>query len=306
MTTSIHKENLMHAVKMMSAAAVLALGLAPAAHAQTSSGEAVRLTILTFSQPVQLPGVTLPAGKYRFEMEDLNTTGHTVKVSREDGTNVGLFKTITATDNSRDLKSTDVAIMWSERSAGQPQALKEWYYPQRSNGEEFVYPRTEAVAIAAANHASVPTEQDGKIVRVDENGNVADESDSSASKSSGSSSSGSNTSASSPSSNSSASNSSGANSASNSSASNSSASNSSGSNASTPAAQTQVAQAPAASSVGTSGAAPRAPSSQAPAPARKTLPRTASQLALFELLSGLSLAAAFGVRQLRTRLAVRS
>ena len=37
-------------------------------------------------------------------------------------------------------------------------------------------------------------------------------------------------------------------------------------------------------------------------PARKHLPRTSSSLALFELISGLSLAGGFAVRQLRARL----
>ena len=37
-------------------------------------------------------------------------------------------------------------------------------------------------------------------------------------------------------------------------------------------------------------------------PMRKHLPRTASSLALFELLSGLSIAGGFAVRQLRQRL----
>ena len=57
--------------------------------------------------------------------------------------------------------------MWAERPAGQPQAAKEWYYPQRSTGEEFVYPKAQALAIAAANNASVATEENGKVIRVE-------------------------------------------------------------------------------------------------------------------------------------------
>ena len=44
------------------------------------AAEVKRLTILTFTAPVQLPGVTLPAGKYRFEMADVNNAAHTVRV----------------------------------------------------------------------------------------------------------------------------------------------------------------------------------------------------------------------------------
>lgn len=238
------------ASRMIGGTIVLAAVLAPAVHAQTSA-EAVRLTILTFSAPVQLPGMILPAGKYRFEMADL-TTGHTVRVSKEDGTNVGLFKTISTTDPTRDLRDTDVLIMWAERAAGQPQALREWYYPQRSTGEEFVYPRAEARAIAVANRASVPTEENGKIVRIEGSEGAATETA-----------------------------------------------------ASTTAAETRIAQNTAPASVGTSGQSSQTPA-PASAPERRTLPRTASQLSLVELLGGLSIAAALGVRHLRVRNAARS
>jgi hypothetical protein len=57
-------------------------------------------------------------------------------------------------------------------------------------------------------------------------------------------------------------------------------------------ARAETAPAPMTQSAGTSGSRP----------ARKHLPRTSSSLALFELISGLSLAGGFAVRQLRQRL----
>ena len=272
----------MRSFKLIGGAMVLAASFAAAAHAQDTA-ETKRLTILTFSAPVQLPGTTLPAGKYRFEMADVNNAAHTVRVLSEDGTKViGTFSTVPTTTPTRDLRDTDTLVMWAERPAGQPQAAKEWYYPQRSIGDEFVYPKAQAQALAAANHASVASEDNGKIVRVEENANAN------------------------------------ANSNSNSTAA-----------ASTPAAEpreTRTAQnapapapTPAPAAVGTSGqntagqnntaarqAPAPAPAPATPAPARaRRLPRTASQLGFFELLSGLSIAAAFAVRQLRTRAAAQ-
>ena len=61
----------MRAFRVIGGAIVLATVLAPAVRAQDTA-EVRRLTILTFSAPVQLPGMTLPAGKYRFEMADIN------------------------------------------------------------------------------------------------------------------------------------------------------------------------------------------------------------------------------------------
>src|SRR6266478_7016270 len=157
----------MGSLKMIGGAIVLAAVIAPAVKAQDTA-ETRRLTILTFSAPVQLPGITLPAGKYRFEMADLNNAAHTVRVLNESGTKVlGTFSTIPTTIPTRDLRDTNTLVMWAERPAGQPQAAKEWYYPQHSIGEEFDYPRAQALALAAVNHAAVASEENGKVVRVE-------------------------------------------------------------------------------------------------------------------------------------------
>src|ERR1700730_13487038 len=148
----------MRTLKMIGAAIVLVAALAPAVQAQDVA-DVKRLTILTFSAPVQLPGITLPAGKYRFEMADINNAAHTVRILNEDGTKVlGTFSTVPTTMPTRDLRDTDTLVMFAERPAGQPQAAKEWYYPQRSIGEEFIYPKAQAAALAAANHTSVASD----------------------------------------------------------------------------------------------------------------------------------------------------
>ena len=68
--------------------------------------------------------------------------------------------------------------MFEERPAGSPQAMKAWFYPGNSTGEEFIYPKKQAVAIAKANHepvlatdADTANSKSGKVARVDENGN---------------------------------------------------------------------------------------------------------------------------------------
>lgn len=158
----------MRALRITAAALVLAAALAPVVRGQDTA-ETRRLTILSFSAPVQLPGVTLPAGKYRFEMADINNAAHTVRVLSEDGQKtLGTFHTIPSSLPQRDLKDQDTLVMFSERPAGMPQAAREWFYPGRSSGEEFVYPKEQAVAIAKANCTSVASEEDGKISRVED------------------------------------------------------------------------------------------------------------------------------------------
>ena len=61
--------------------------------------------------------------------------------------------------------------MFAERPAGQPQAAREWFYPGRSIGVEFVYPKEQAATIAKANKTSVAASDGDKTGRVDEKGN---------------------------------------------------------------------------------------------------------------------------------------
>jgi len=49
------------------------------------------------------------------------------------------------------MKATDKTVMtFGERAAGQPQAIRAWFYPGRNWGEEFVYPKYRAVELAKA------------------------------------------------------------------------------------------------------------------------------------------------------------
>jgi len=51
--------------------------------------------------------------------------------------------------------SDEPVVMFSERPAGAPQAIKAWFYPGERIGQEFVYPKRQAMELAAANHAPV-------------------------------------------------------------------------------------------------------------------------------------------------------
>jgi hypothetical protein len=275
-------KKLMRALRLTCGALALAALVAPVANAQDTA-EVRRLTILTFSEPVQLPGKTLPAGKYRFEMADVNNAAHVVRVLSEDGqTVIGTFHTVASTQPQRDLQAQDTLVMFAERPAGQPQAAKEWYYPGRSIGEEFIYPKDQAQTLAKLNKTSVPVEEDGKVTRVDGSEPAAS---ASASNAPAASSAPAAAPASTPA--------------------QSAPQSTTATNRPASAAQAPTERpAPSNSAVGTAGQAPAAAQNQSAAPAR-TLPRTASSLYLFELLSVLSIAAAFGVRQLRLRAAQR-
>jgi hypothetical protein len=108
-----------------------------------------RKTVITFSGPVEVPGVgqhNLPAGTYVFKIVDSQSDRHIVQIFNQDETQV--LTTILAIPNYR-LKTTDkTTITFRERPAGEPEALRAWFYPGRAWGEEFVYSKSRALELA--------------------------------------------------------------------------------------------------------------------------------------------------------------
>jgi hypothetical protein len=118
-----------------------------------------RKTEITFSAPVEIPGVhlvgwgVLPAGTYVFKILDSQSDRHIVQIFSKDELTV--YATILAIPNFR-LKATDKTVMtFRERPVGQPEALRAWFYPGRNWGEEFVYPKAKAIEIAKATNTPV-------------------------------------------------------------------------------------------------------------------------------------------------------
>jgi hypothetical protein len=249
----------MRFVKAICCAAALTAVMAPGARAD----EWNKKTILTFSGPVQIPGATLPAGTYVFKLADIPGNRHVVQVFDKDEKKI--YTTMLAVPNQRAEPSDKPIVLFSERATGSPQAVKVWYYPGETIGNEFVYPKSQAMKIAKESHTrvlamnndnktantigEVPAEMKSATVGYfDENGNWQSDDNNRIAVAD-----------------------------------------------TTARAETTTAPAPMMArtqSAGTTGSRP----------ARQHLPRTSSSLALFELISGLSLAGGFAVRQLRQRL----
>src|SRR4026208_1721834 len=121
----------MRVLKALFCAAAITVALAPSARAD----EWNKKTILTFSGPVQIPGATLPAGSYVFKLADLSGNRHVVQVF--DKAEKKTYATLLAIPNDRMEPSDEPVVMFSERPAGSPQAVKVWYYPGERIGNEF-------------------------------------------------------------------------------------------------------------------------------------------------------------------------
>lgn len=164
----------MYKVRVLCGAAMLAACLAPAAQAD----EWTKLTYFTFSAPVEMPGMVLPAGSYKFELADPDSTRRVVRISEKEGGKIhGIFLSIP----DQKLEPSDKPIvMFREAPAGAPEAVKAWFYPGETTGYEFVYPHDQALKIAKAMHTTVLTAK-GEVTgttlatdttRIDENDRV--------------------------------------------------------------------------------------------------------------------------------------
>jgi len=139
-------------VKAIAATLGLAsLALAPAAMADQWN----KKTYITINEAIQVPGKTLQPGRYVMRLLDSPSNRHVVQIynEREDQ----LQTTVLAIPNYRLQPTGKTEFQWWETPAGQPRALRAWFYPGDNFGQEFAYPKSEAMAIAAATSQTVPT-----------------------------------------------------------------------------------------------------------------------------------------------------
>lgn len=111
------------------------------------------LTFVTFSGPVSLPGVTLPAGSYAFKLFDSQVNRNIVQIFDRDQTKI--FATIIAIPAQRSRPADETVITFRESPANTAPAVRYWFYPGETTGQEFAYPKAQAMQIANAARESV-------------------------------------------------------------------------------------------------------------------------------------------------------
>jgi len=119
-----------------------------------TAGQWDKLTTVTFSRPVELPGMVLPAGTYVFMLADIPSSRHVVQVFNPEQNH--LYGTFLALPNLRLKPTGDTVMRFEERPVTAPDALRAWFYPGDSFGQEFVYPKVKATELAATSHVLVP------------------------------------------------------------------------------------------------------------------------------------------------------
>lgn len=144
------------------ATALLTIAAVPAA-AQVDTFN--RTTKITFSAPVELPTMTLPAGTYTFRLTDSTSDRHVVQVFDENGAK--LITMLHAMPARRAQLTDEHVITFRETVAGTPAPLRFWYYTSDYMGQEFAYPKERALEIARLTGESVLAIDGDQITRVD-------------------------------------------------------------------------------------------------------------------------------------------
>src|SRR5215472_6817694 len=106
-------------------------------------------TTFTFNEPVEIPGQVLSPGTYVFKLADSSSDRDIVEVF--DKGEDHLFGIFLAVPDYRLKPAGKPIIMFEERAADAPEAIKAWFYPAENHGHAFVYPKMKAIELAKAN-----------------------------------------------------------------------------------------------------------------------------------------------------------
>jgi len=112
-------------------------------------------TILTVNEAIQVPNKTLQPGKYVMRLLDSPSNRHIVQIFDENQQH--LITTVLAIPNYRLQPTGKTQFGFWETPVGQPKALRSWFYPGDNFGQEFAYPKNQAMVIASTVHQPVPT-----------------------------------------------------------------------------------------------------------------------------------------------------
>jgi len=117
------------ALMILSATALLAVVFAPPASAQYWSSRPIdKSTYLTFSGPVSLPDVTLPAGTYLFKFVAPMTSAGVLEVLSQDGkTSYAMLNTIPIIRTETESNHSEI-VTFREAPVTAPPQIDAWFF----------------------------------------------------------------------------------------------------------------------------------------------------------------------------------
>jgi LPXTG-motif cell wall-anchored protein len=138
-------------------ALTVACGIAFAAGIGTFQAKADawdKKTILTVNQTIQVRDTVLEPGQYVLKLYNSNAERHIVQIFNADQSH--LINTVMAIPKQRMEPTGDTQFAFWETPAGTARAMRSWFYPGDTIGQEFPYPK-HLIALASAAPAPVPT-----------------------------------------------------------------------------------------------------------------------------------------------------
>ena len=111
-------------------------------------------TILTVNQTIQVRDTVLEPGQYVLKLFNSNSERHIVQIFNADQSH--LINTVMAIPKQRMEPTGDTQFAFWETPAGTARAMRSWFYPGDTIGQEFPYPK-HLIALASAAPAPVPT-----------------------------------------------------------------------------------------------------------------------------------------------------
>ena len=143
----------MHKVQLYTALCTAVIGLsvvAPTAKAD----EHDKKTKVNITEPLEVPGAVLQPGTYVFKLVESSNDRHIVIIKNERENHT--YATIFAIPNYKVRRTGKTEISFWETPAGQPKALRAWFYPGDNFGQEFLYPKTRVTEINQVASQQVP------------------------------------------------------------------------------------------------------------------------------------------------------
>src|SRR5215471_7765864 len=135
--------------RLLLIAAALVIGVAVLVPARVQGDEFNLKTYITVNQPVQVPGATLlPDVKYVFRrLSPDSGLNHVVRVMNADETKV--IATFFAISDQRLEPADHTILTFYETAPGYARPIRSWFYPGRTIGLEFLYPKSKMKDIDA-------------------------------------------------------------------------------------------------------------------------------------------------------------
>lgn len=127
-------------------------------------------TKITIDAPLEIPGATLQAGSYWFELVESDANRHTVIVQNGDESKT--IATLIAVPIYRQLDETkgDTELVLAGNDGAGATALDAWFFPGKQYGHQFVYSKSQARQIADRTKQVVLADDEGTVVRLNAGG----------------------------------------------------------------------------------------------------------------------------------------